>query len=280
MVTFQLEDIRDIPILTNDMHKIFLVTLSYTICLPAGAAVLWSIGVDDGLQDGNGDPANGLNDVASLNGSAHNVSGVREVSSNNLPGNPANIGGLDGAADRDVDDDYYFEGVYSTVVDGGVYAPVGIVAASESFYDRAITGGDPNNRWHFNVPGSIAVTDVLTFTIDFHNLSETTVADTSSYDLTFWVDGSQIGGMQSHSDSNIAAAQSWDFSLADLGGAAQQGAGFDHYVEVRSTATGSARWASLDYVQLESTSGVPEPSASLYLLGLAGFGFCYRRRSK
>jgi hypothetical protein len=78
--------------------------------------------------------------------------------------------------------------------------------------------------------------------------------------------------------TDIAAAQSWDFSLADLGGAAEQGAGFDHYVEFRSAITGSVRWASLDYVQLEATSGVPEPSSSLYLLSLAGLGFCYRRR--
>lgn len=261
------------------MHKRLLFTLSCAVCLPANAAVLWSIGLDDQTQDGNGDPAQGLNDVATHNGTSFNVSGVRETGSNALAGNPANAGGADNDANRNIDDDYYFEGVYTTVVDGGAYIPAGIVAANESYYDRAITGGDPNNRWHFNVPTTVKATDILTFTIDFHNLSETTATDTSSYDLTFWVDGTQIGGMQSHSDADIAAAQSWDFSLADLGGPAQQGAGFDHYIEVRSTSTGSARWASLDYVQLEATP-VPEPSSSLYFFGLAGLGFFYRRRTK
>jgi hypothetical protein len=261
------------------MHKITLFSLSCALCLPSGAAVLWSIGIDDQAQDGNGDPANGLNDVASLNGFDYNVSGVRETGLNDLPGSAVNMGGADGDDGRDIDDDYYFQGTYNSVVDGGTYTPVGIVAASERYYDRALTGGDPNNRWHFNVPLSVGGTDIFTFTIDFYNLSEADAADTSSYDLTFWVDGTQIGGTQSHSDADIAAAQSWDFGLADLGGAAQQGPGFDHYVEVRSSPTGSARWASLDYVQLAVTSGVPEPTSSGFLLlSLVGLGFIRRRK--
>ena len=84
--------------------------------------------------------------------------------------------------------------------------------------------------------------------------------------------------MQAHSDAYINAAQSWDFSLSDLGGASQRGPGFDHYVEVRSTTTGSARWSSLDYVQLEANeNAIPEPSSSLLLLGTVGFLFLRRR---
>ena len=240
----------------------------------APAAVLWNIGADDQAQDGEGDAA--LNDPASLNGVAFNVSGVRESGRQDLPGNPANTGGASGNADRDVDDDYYFAGVYTTAA--GDYTPVGTVLASESYYDRAFTGGDPNMRWHFNVPETVGASDTLTFTIDFHNLSETTPADNSSYDMTFWVDGNQIGDMQAHSDADINAAQSWDFSLSDLGGVSQRGPGFDHYVEVRSTPTGSARWASLDYVQLEANeNAIPEPSSSLLLLGTVGFLFLRRR---
>lgn len=242
---------------------------------PASGAILWSIGADDGTQDGEGDAA--LNDPASLNGVAFNVSGVRETGEQDLPGNPANTGGASGDANRDIDDDFYFAGVYTTVVDGGSYTPVGNVPVSESYYDRAFTGGDPNMRWHFNVPNSVASTDTLTFSIDFYNLSETNPADTSSFDMTFWVDGTQVGGMQPHSDADINAVQSWDFTLADLGGPAQQGEGFDHYVEVRSTITGSARWASLDYVQLEATP-IPEPSSSLLIFGTAGLAFIRRRK--
>jgi len=260
------------------MHKITLFSLSCALCLPSGGAVLWSIGLDDQDQDGEGDAV--FNDVASLNGVDFAVSGVRESGMSELPGNPANSGGASNDVNRDIDDDYYFQGTYNSVVDGGTYTPVGIVAASESYYDRALTAGDPNNRWHFNVPQSVAGTDVFTFSIDFYNLSETDASDNSTYDLTFWVDGAQIGGMQSHSDASLADAQSWNFSLADIGGAAEQGPGFDHYVEVRSTPTGSARWASLDYVQLEvNPSAIPEPtSSSLLLLSLAGLGFIRRRK--
>ena len=241
----------------------------------APGAVIWSIGADDSTQDGEGDAA--LNDPATLNGVPFNVSGVRESGEQPLPGNPANAGGASGNDNRDIDDDYYFAGVYSTVVDGGAYTPVGNVPVSESYYDRAFTGGDRNMRWHFNVPDTVAATDTLTFTIDFYNLNEATPADTSSFDMTFWVDGTQVGQMQPHTDADINAAQSWDFSLADLGGPSQQGPGFDHYVEVRSTPTGSARWASLDYVQLEATS-IPEPSSSLFLFGIAGLTFVRRRK--
>lgn len=224
------------------------------LVIPAKAAILWNIGADDQTQDGNGDPANGLNDSATFDGNAFNVSGVRETTLQNLPGNPANAGGLDGDAARDVDDDYYFAGVYNNVVDGGTYTPVGDVPVNESFYERALTAGDPNMRWHFNLPDTVAEGDNFTFTIDFYNMNEATPADISSYDLTFWVNGTQIGEMQPHLDVALSSAQSWNFDLDDLGGAAQIGEGFDHYVEVRSTPTGSARWASLDYVQLEVSS--------------------------
>ena len=86
------------------------------LVFPAKAAVLWNIGVDDSTQDGNGDPANGLNDSATFDGVAFNVSGARESGLQDLPGNPANIGGIDSDAARDVDDDYYFAGVYNSVV--------------------------------------------------------------------------------------------------------------------------------------------------------------------
>ncbi|MGB0326320.1 MAG: PEP-CTERM sorting domain-containing protein [Akkermansiaceae bacterium] len=256
------------------MKKYTLFLLS-SLIVPTPGAILWSIGADDSTQDGEGDAA--LNDPATLNGVSFSVSGVRESGQQPLPGNPANVGGASGSAARDVDDDYYFAGVYTTVVDGGSYTPVGNVPVSESYYDRAFTGGDPNMRWHFNVPNTVAATDTLTFTIDFYNLNEANGNDVSSFDMTFWVDGTQIGAMQPHSDQDINAVQSWDFSLADLGGPSQQGPGFDHYVEVRSTNTGSARWASLDYVQLEATP-IPEPSSSLFLFGIAGLAFVRRRK--
>jgi len=222
------------------------------LAIPAHGAVLWNIGADDETQDGEGDAD--LNDPATFNGVAFTVSGVRESGLQNLPGNPANSGGASDDDARDVDDDYYFAGIYTTAAGDGGYEPVGIVSANESYYDRALTAGDPNMRWHFNLPDTVEQNDNFTFTIDFYNLSETNEGDVSSYDLTFWVDGKQIGEMQSHIDIDLSAAQSWDFDLDDLGGVEQVGPGFDHYVEVRSTPSGSARWASLDYAQLEVSS--------------------------
>ena len=251
-------------------HK--LATLLGVLAIPAHGAVLWSIGGDDQTQDGNGDAT--LGDVATLNGATFNVSGVQESGEDPLPGNPANTGGSGGT--RDIDDDYYFAGVYTTAA--GDYAPVGNVPTSESYYDRALTNGDPNMRWHFNVPETVGANDTLTFTVDFYNLNEATPGDTSGYDMTFWVDGNQVGNMQPHSDADLSAAQSWDFALSDLGGAAEQGPGFDHYLEIRSSPVGSSRWASLDYAQLEANeNAIPEPSSSLLLLGAVSFFFLRRR---
>ena len=252
----------------NIKHVAFIGLLA----IPANAAVLWNIGIDDETQDGNGDPTSGLNDLATLNGVDFNVSGVQENGLQDLPGSPANTGGPNGG-DRDVDDDFYFAGVYTTAAGDGVYVPVGVVSENESYYDRALTGGDPNMRWHFNVPETVTAEDHFTFTIDFYNLSESNAADVSSYELTFWVDGKQIGEMQPHLDVDLATAQGWDFDLDDLGGAEEVGPGFDHYVEVRSTPTGSARWTSLDYVQLEvSSDPIVEDDPNISLATAVNFG--------
>ncbi|MGB0144821.1 MAG: hypothetical protein ACPGAP_08620, partial [Akkermansiaceae bacterium] len=71
-----------------------------TLLTSAPGAVIWSIGVDDNTQDGEGDAA--LNDTATLNGVPFSVSGVRETGQQPLPGNPANTGGASGDANRDV----------------------------------------------------------------------------------------------------------------------------------------------------------------------------------
>ena len=244
------------------------------LVIPVKAAILWNIGADDGTQDGDGDPASGLNDPASFNGTDFSVSGVREFGpQNELPGNPANTGGANQANPRDVDDDYYFAGVYNTVVDGGNYTPVGDVLENESYYERALTNGDSNMRWHFNLPDTVAEGDNFTFTIDFHNLSEANTADVSSYDLTFWVNGTQIGDMQPHLDVDFSSAQSWNFDLDDFGGVEQVGEGFDHYVEIRSSPTGSARWSSLDFVQLEvSSDPIVEDDPNIAVAPAVNFG--------
>jgi hypothetical protein len=243
-----------LTVISNDTSNgAIVVFLGARIFVPfSDEGTLWFLGTDDEGQDGEGD--NLFNDPAYFDGTDFFISGVQENGLQDLPGSPANTGGPSGG-ERDIDDDFYFAGIYNTVVDGGAYAPVGIVAANERYYDRALTGGDPNMRWHFNLPESLGRNDNFTFTIDFYSLDEEVPADESGYELTFFVDGQQIGDTQIHSDADLAAAQSWEFSLDDLGGVAELGPGFDHYVEVRSQGTGSSRWASLDYAKLDIDAG-------------------------
>ena len=253
-----------------------IIMLAVSLSLPSGAAVLWRIGSDDGNQDGLGDT--NFNDSAEFNGAGFNVSGVQENGNRNvLPGSAFNTGGTNN--NRDTDDDYYFAGSYFTVVDGGNYNPVGTIFPSESYYERAITNPDRNMRWHFNVPESIAESDTFTFSIDFYQVNQQSATSTrSGYELSLFVDGVQIGDMQTLNKKTGQDPEGWQFTLDDLGGPAQQGPGFDHYIEIRATQFGSARWASLDYVQLEVSSEIPEVSSTLLLIGAAGFGFIRRRR--
>ena len=253
-----------------------IIMLAVTLSLPSGAAVLWRIGSDDGDQDGLGDT--NFNDSAEFNGAGFNVSGVQENGNRNvLPGSAFNTGGTNN--NRDTDDDYYFAGSYFTVVDGGNYNPIGTIFPNESYYERAITNSDRNMRWHFNVPESIAESDTFTFSIDFYQVDQqNAVSNSSGFELNLFVDGVQIGDMQRLNKRRGQDPEGWQFTLDDLGGPAQQGPGFDHYIELRTMPFGSARWASLDYVQLEVSSEIPEVSSTLFLIGAASLGFIRRRR--
>lgn len=258
--------------------KAYTLTTLLALSGLSHGVVVWRQGADDNTQDGNGDAI--LNDFSFYNGVAGVGSGVQEAGPGNvLPGNPASAGGS--GATRDVDDDFYFEGVYSTVVDGGSYTPVGVVGTRETFWERALTNTDTNLRFHFNVPNGLPLGPGgnYTFSIDFYNLSETTVDPSSAYNLDFFVDGVQIGGTQTHNLTTTGTAQVWNFPASALGGAAEQGPGFDHYVEIRATGVGNARWASLDYAQLDFDP-VPEPGTGI--LGLAALlpAVFYRRRRK
>ena len=86
----------------------------------AKAQLLWTVGQDD-----NGWPAG--------DGGGANATFVQETGTNPLPGNPANP-----EVDQQGDDDYYFAGVFTSVIAGnGDYVPVGVVAANEEGAERA-----------------------------------------------------------------------------------------------------------------------------------------------
>ena len=107
-----------LTVTSNDAYNgVEVVFLAARIFIPfSDEGTLWFLGIDDDAQDGEGDTV--FNDPAFFNGVDFFVSGVRESGETPLPGNPDNQGGASGDAGRDIDDDYYFAGVYDIVVDG------------------------------------------------------------------------------------------------------------------------------------------------------------------
>ena len=80
---------------------------------------------------------------------------MQEKGSNELPGDPASP-----EIAQQADDDYYWAGLYSTVIEGnGDYEPVGLVEVNEEAAERAFAGTDNDLRYHFNLPSSLKETD-------------------------------------------------------------------------------------------------------------------------
>ena len=239
----------------------------------SGAAIVWNAGKADNAQQYNfGAPGPG--------GGGENVKNIREFGGNTaLPGSPTNVGSADGDAVRDVDDDYYFAGNYVTTV-GNAYTGVGIVAANEEAMERAWTAGDTDLRYHFNMPAATGASDELRIRFGLTNGFHNPDAGATTWNITVSMNGiSQL-------DQEVSVATlngDWEtpaFTIADVGGAAILAGDYDNYVTLNATRTaGTGGWVSLDYAEFDITP-VPEPSSSLYLLGLAGLGFTYRRRNK
>ena len=230
------------------------------------AAIIWGLG-------DSATPGRGITEPAELYGTGFTVNFRQETGINPLAGNSNSPD-----ADLQVDDDYYFAGVYTNQVDGGpAYTTAGVVGTNEVAVERAITSGDNNLRYHFNLDAGTQGTDLATLTFAFLNVDDNGT-NTGIFNIDAFFNGVQIGSFV-HS----AATDSVAFTTAPIAISAVNGTGGapdDNYVELRSNVGGStARWSNMDYIQLD-VSPVPEPSSSLYLLGLAGLGFCYRRRSK
>jgi hypothetical protein len=235
------------------------------LCVTSSSAVtIWNLG--------NSVAGRATPETASLYGATHEVTFVQETAMNPLPGDPNSP-----AVNQQADDDYYFAGTYSNQVDGGpLYTPLGAVTMSEIAVERAVTNGDTSLRYHFNFDANTADTDVFTVTFQMLDLDDNGTG-TGAYDIDVLVNGAAMGSF-THDVSTIGVPFVSDgFTLAGVNGTA--GAPDDNYVELRVTNPGdtTARWSNMDYIQLDSQS-IPEPSASLYLLGLAGFGVCFRRR--
>jgi len=234
------------------------------------AALVWTVG--DSATPGR--PGNAV-EIWSNNGSSGTTTFVQEGNgpSNLLPGNPASP-----ATNQQADDDFYFPGNYANQVDGGtVYSTVGIVAAAEAGVERAVTGGDNGNRFHFNFDESHTATDVFTVSFAMLDLNDNGTG-TGQYDFAISVNGIAMGNV-SHTTGTIGTQfTSNAFTLADVNGTA--GANDDNYVQLISDNIGStSRWSNFDYIQMDVSPGVPEPSSTgLALLSIAGLGLIRRRK--
>jgi hypothetical protein len=102
----------------------------------------WAVGKDDNawpVGDGGG----------------ANATFVAESGTNPLPGTPTSP-----ETDRLADDDYYFAGEYTKVIDSvaaayGEYEPIGSVLVNEEGVERAFAGTDLDLRYHFNLPATL-----------------------------------------------------------------------------------------------------------------------------
>lgn len=266
-------------------------TLSTTLALggvlvaQSGAAIIWNAGRVDNAQQFTGSPTN-----QGPGGGGEDARFIQEANGvTPLPGSPSNTGGE--GAGRDIDDDYYFAGVYSTLTDGGSYVPVGTVLNNEENMERAFThpnatGGDRNLRYHFNFPSTVSITDLITVNFGITGMEDnngtTLIAD--GWDVEVKINGVSLY-TAAVGNVNNSDWVSPSVTLGDINGTA--GPGFDNYVEITGTSRnpadgnsvpGGSRWLSIDYVEMD-VSPIPEPSPLGFLaITAAGIAILARRR--
>jgi hypothetical protein len=208
----------------------------------------WSVGSDDdGWPVGNG-------------GGANTTFVEGDGSVNPLPGSPTSTETAGGA-----DNDYYFAGVYETVIAGnGTYTPVGLVSANEEAAERGFAGGENELRYHFNFPNTVQPNDLVAVTFDALNL------DTSAADPRYGVEV-YVNGVLVQSEILIRAAQldqpitTPSFTVASVNG--QTGLGPDNIVTLRGisySAQGGGSSLGLDFVRLKP---MPRPPVLPWSVG-------------
>ena len=199
----------------------------------------WTVGMDD-------------NDwPVTLTGGGPNTAFVQENGSiNSLPGSPVST-----PAPQRADNDYYFAGLYTTVIPSviaayGDYQPVGLVPVNEQAAERAFASADNDLRYHFNLPNTLQPDDLLTVSFDALSL-QTDQAD-PRYGVEIYFNGvkvqpeivirpAQLGMTHSSPAFTLASVNAW------------VGQGFDNIVSLRGinyNTEGGGNWMGIDYVQL------------------------------
>jgi len=180
-----------------------------------------------------------------------------------LPGSP-----FSSSEPRGADNDYYFAGEYTTLIDGnGDYEPIGLVDFDEEAAERAFAGGDLDLRYHFNLPDTLEPTSLLSVTFDANNL------DTRPADPRFGIEV-YFNGVLVQSEILIRPAQldvdfkTAQFTLESVN--AEVGEGFDNIVSLRGTSYNSdagGNWMGIDYVQLDHETEVIPPAVFPWAVG-------------
>jgi hypothetical protein len=204
------------------------------VTTPVPAPTLpWAVGQNDnGWPPGDGGGANAT--FVDGNGAT-----------NGLPGSPTSTEVAGGA-----DNDYYFAGVYSSLLTGNpVYDPVGVVVANEEAAERGFSAGETEQRYHFNLPAGLPGDYRVSVSIDPLNLA-TGVAD-PRHGLEVYVNGVLV-----QPEIIIRPAQLGQlittptFTLASVN--ARVGAGFDNILTLKGisyAASGGGDVLGLDFVQ-------------------------------
>lgn len=181
------------------------------------------------------------------NGGGANASFVQENGAiNPLPGSPNSP-----ELDQQADNDYYFAGVYTKVIAGnGAYTPVGPVRANEEAAERAFAGGDNDLRYHFNLPGALQPTDLLTVRFDAMNL-DTSVGD-PHYGVEVYFNGVKVQSeLQIRPEDLNKTITVTPFTAASVN--AGVGPGYDNILSLRGinhSTDGGGNWMGFDYVEI------------------------------
>jgi len=236
-----------------------LLTLFALSAIASHAATVWQVGAP-----GRAWPLDGV-------GGGPDVDWIQETAVNDLPGAPDSS-----LVARQSDDDYYFAGVYTTVVDGGTYTPVGVVATDELGAERAFAGVDNSSRFHFNLT-NVDATDLFSVSFEANNLHGGIAA--AHYGVEVYFNNVLVAAEVDINVGNLnTIITTPQFTLDSVNG--QIGPGFDNYVELRGinyNDSGGGNWMGHDYVALDAVP-IPEPSAPLLLLLGSGLTLSFLRR--
>ena len=207
----------------------------------------WTVGRDD-------------NDWPIGDGGEANASFVQENGDSFLPGSATSP-----EVAQQADNDYYLAGEYNTALDSvmslyGVYEPIGLVPRHEEAAERAITVGNLDLRYHFNLPATMQPTDVMAVSFDIYNLDEREdIAFDPHWGIEVLINGVLVQEEITIRPENIDTDYTTPLvTLAEVN--AVVGPGADNIVTLRGipySGEGGGDWMGIDYVSLHGE--VDEP---------------------